>query len=124
MRVELCTPNRAWAGLAQWWAGRTATPRGSRGGPPRPPAGVEDGRHVVRVRALELEGDGSPAILRGQRAEDGQPRHGLQGVERVTRDDLLVPVHGVHAEVAEVVEGGAEADRLHDRRRAGLELVR
>ena len=45
-------------------------------------------------------------------------------LERVGGDRLLVRVHGVHADVAEVVHRGAEADRLDDRRGAGLELVR
>ena len=47
-----------------------------------------------------------------------------QRVERVAGEPHLVVAHRVHAERVEVVDGGAEADRLGDRLRAGLELPR
>ena len=53
-------------------------------------AAVEHLRDVVRVDALQLEADRSPALGRVERAEDGQPRDRLQALQRVRRDGLLV----------------------------------
>ena len=58
------------------------------------------------------------------RAEDPQPRHGGQAVERVRGDQVLVRRDLVHPEGGEVARGRGQADGLRDRRRAGLEAVR
>src|SRR3954469_10438346 len=87
-------------------------------------AAVEQLADVVRVHALELEGDRATAQRSVLRAEHGQPGHRREALERVAGDRLLVRTDVVHAERGEVVDGRTEPDRLDDRRGAGLELVR
>ena len=84
---------------------------------------VEQLAHVVRVDALECERDRPAAVLAGRRPDDAQPIDPVQGIEGVRRQLVLVLPDVVHAEVGEVVDCCADADRLRDRRRARLELV-
>ena len=44
-------------------------------------------------------------------------------VERVAGEIALVGAHGVHPQLGEEVDRGAQADGLRDVRRAGLELA-
>ena len=83
---------------------------------------VDDRRHVVRMRALHLEGDDRPLVLGG--AEDAQRVDLPQPVVGVAHQPLLVAADARLADRGDIVERGAEPDRLHDRRRAGFELVR
>src|SRR4029078_6746441 len=78
---------------------------------------VDDGGDIVRMRALHLERHDRPLVL--GLAEDA---HGV---------DLAHPLVGISAQAgfvaanarladrADIVDGGTEPDRLHDRRRAG-----
>ena len=52
------------------------------------------------------------------------PGTSASALEHVRGQRALVRAHALHAELRQVVDGRAQADRLGDRRRAGLELVR
>src|SRR6476661_4390275 len=54
------------------------------------PAAVEHLAHVVRVDAVDLEGDRATTRGRVLRAEHGQPGHGREPLQRVAGDRLLV----------------------------------
>ena len=53
-----------------------------------------------------------------------RPSHLGEPFEHVRGERALVRAHALHPELVEVVDRGAQADRLRDRRRAGLELPR
>ena len=83
---------------------------------------VQQGRDVMRVGALHREAEHAAAVLRlaehAQALDLRQPGQRMVGQRRLVRRD------GVEADRLHVVDRRAEADRLQDRRRAGLELVR
>src|SRR6266567_1697754 len=79
---------------------------------------------VVRVHALDLERDGSAAVLRGQRPEDADALDLAERLKRVRGQCLLVRGDVVHAERGQVVHRRAEARGQRHRGDAGLELGR
>ncbi len=83
---------------------------------------VDDGRHVVRMRALHLERDDRPLVLGG--ADDAQRIDLAQPVVGVVHERRFVAADARLADRSHIIDRGAEPDRLHDRRRAGLEFVR
>ncbi len=83
---------------------------------------VQQGRDVVRVRALHREADHPAAILR--RADHVQARDGRQPRQRVLGQRRLMRGDRVVADALDEADRGAQADRLQDGGRAGLELVR
>src|SRR5205085_8840067 len=82
---------------------------------------VDDGGDVVRVQPIDAEGDDGALVLGG--AMDLEPIELAQAGVRIVPQLGLVTGDALAADLQHVVEGGAEADRLHDRRRAGFELV-
>ena len=101
------------SGLAQWWPARTHTASSS-----------TTWEMSCGVDALEEERDRTAAHRGVARAVDREvvAEALVERVERVAGEGHLVLADGVHAERLEVVDRGAEADGLGDRRRAGLEL--
>ena len=105
------TLNRSKSGITQWVPARTATPW----------------RSITvatswAMGALHLEGDDGPlpraVPISAQRVDFAQPLLGVgQQIVLMGGDALL-------ADRIDVVDRGAQPDRLDDRRRAGLELVR
>src|SRR5882757_6305297 len=93
-----------------------------RAGTHRDAGAVDDGRDIVRVRVLELERNDRTLLLGG--ADDAQRVDLAQPVVRIGDDLVLVRADARLADRLDVIERGAEPDRLHDRRRAGLELMR
>ncbi len=90
---------------------------------------VEQLADVVRMQrpavgAGQDERDGPTPVDRVRWPDDPQPGYGGQLFEGVGGDVVLVRGDGVHAEIGQVVDGGAETNRLGDHRRAGLEPVR
>ena len=85
---------------------------------------VEELGDVVRVHAVDLEGDHAAARVGVGRAETRDAGDLGEPLERVGGQLALVCADALHAERGEVVDGGAEPDGLGDRRRAGLELPR
>ena len=83
---------------------------------------VDDGRDIVRMGALDLEGDDRPLVL--GRAENAQRVDLAQALMGILDQRGLVRPDARLADRVDIVDGGAEPDRLHDRRRAGLEPVR
>src|SRR3954467_13011970 len=83
---------------------------------------VDDGGDVVRMRALHLERHDWTLVLR--RAENPDRIDLAQPLVGVGRNGGLVGANARLADRIDVVDGGAETDRLDDRRRAGLEAVR
>ena len=83
---------------------------------------VDDRRHVVRMRALHLERDDRTLVLGG--AEDAQRIDLAQPVVRIVHQPGFVGADARLADRRDIIDRGAEPDRLHDRRRAGLEFVR
>jgi len=79
-------------------------------------------RNVMRVRALHVEGDNRP--LAGRRAENAQRVDRPQPLVSVSQQPLLMGADARAADPLDIIERGAEADRLDDRRRARLEAVR
>src|SRR5438067_1096744 len=84
---------------------------------------VEDLRDVVGMDAVDVERDDAGAALRG-RAVQGDARHLAQPSERVCGQLVLVRLDRVEADARQIVDRGAESDRLRHRRGARLELVR
>ena len=84
---------------------------------------VEDLRDVVGMDPLHVERD-DPRAPVGGRAVERHARDLGELAERVLRELVLVLRDLVQADRLEVVDRRAEADRLGDRRRARLELVR
>ena len=103
----------AGSGQAQWCPTRTAMPRSSRTWP-----------DVVRVHAVDDEGDALPRGSRSVGPERRAPRPIGQAVEQRVGERLLVGRDAIHAERGEVVDGGAQADGLGGHRHAGLEPLR
>ena len=83
---------------------------------------VDDGRDIVRMRALHLERDDRPLVLGG--AENAQRIDLAQAVVRIVHEDRLMRGDALLADRIDIVDRRAKPDRLHDRRRAGLEFVR
>ena len=65
----------------------------------------------------------APARSRG-RPDQRQARHGAQAVKRISEQPVLVGGDIGHADRVEIVDGGAEPDRVGDGAGAGLELLR
>src|SRR5207249_5635659 len=84
---------------------------------------VEDLRHIVRVDALDVEGD-DPRTPVGGRAVSFDPRQLREPLERVGRELVLVLFDRVEATVGYVVDSSCETDRLGDRLGPSLELGR
>ncbi len=99
------TSKRRHSGQAQWCPTRTATP-----------SVVEHLPDVVRVDAVDDEGDRSPAgdgvggPMTRTPVDLGQP------VERVAGEPVLVGGDRVHADRGEVVDRGTEPDGLRGHR--------
>src|SRR5690606_38659207 len=85
---------------------------------------VQDLTDIVRVDALQREGYGTAPHLEVAGTDDTQAGDLRQRVQGVGGQLPLVRLDGGHADRGQVVDGRAEADGLHDRRRARLELVR
>src|SRR5712691_6141290 len=71
---------------------------------------------------LDVEGDDARASLRW-RSEDAHPRQLGEALERVGGEGVLVRLDRLDADLGQVVDRGAHADRFGDWGRAGLELV-
>ncbi len=84
---------------------------------------VEHLRDVVRVDVVERERDDARAAL-GRRTEEPDAGDVGERAERVLGQVVLVLLDRLEAHRREVVDGGAEADRLGHGRGARLELVR
>src|SRR5262249_31612565 len=91
-------------------------------GPHRDAGTVDDGGDIVRMRALHLERDDRTLV--GGVAEDADRVDLSESLMRVGDKTALMRLDARLADRADVVERGAEPDRLHDARRAGLEAVR
>src|SRR5262249_5221308 len=83
---------------------------------------VDDGRNVVRVGAFHLEGD--DRALAGRRAEDAQGVDFTQPLLRVRAELGFVRTDACLADRIDIVDRRTKPDRLHDRWRTGLKLVR
>src|SRR5690349_24130033 len=79
-------------------------------GPHRHAGTIDDGRNVVRMGALELEGGDRALVAR--MTEDAQRVDLAQPVMRIGDQVALVRLDAGLADRLDVVEGGAEADRL------------
>src|SRR5262249_52443492 len=73
---------------------------------------VDDGRDIVGMGALELEGDDGTLVLGG--AEDAQRVDLAQALMGVADEGGLVRADARPADRIDVVDGGAKPDRLHD----------
>src|SRR5215472_7652353 len=78
---------------------------------------IDDGRDIVGMGALELEGNDGTLVLGG--AEDAQRVDLAQAFVRVADEAGLVRADARPADRIDVVDGGAKPDRLYDRGRAG-----
>src|SRR4051794_40373626 len=74
------------------------------------------------MSALHLERDDRALVASG--AEDADGIHLAQSLLSIGPKRLLVRADRRTADRLHVVQRSAEADRLHDRRRAGLEAMR
>src|SRR5262245_26723369 len=83
---------------------------------------VDDGGDVVRMRALHLERDDGALV--GRVAEDADRVDLAEPLVRIADQAALVRLDARLADRADVVDRGAEPDRLDDAGRAGLEAVR
>src|SRR5215469_5756402 len=90
----------------------------------RDTAVVEYLAEVVGVDAVQFERDGAAPVLGGRRTEDAKSLDVSQRRQGLAEQLLLVRPDGVRPHLGEVVDRRAKADRLRDRHRAGLELVR
>src|SRR3954453_18150578 len=83
---------------------------------------VDHRRHVMRMRPFQLEGDDRALVLGradyAQRIDLAQPVLRISEKPRFMRADARLP-DGI-----DVIDGRADTDGLHDRRRPGLEFVR
>src|SRR3979409_2190915 len=93
-----------------------------RAGPHRDAGPVDDGRDVVRMRALQLEGHDGALLAR--MAENAERVDLAQPFMRIAHEAALVAPDARLADRLDIVDGGAEPDRLDDRWRAGLEAMR
>ena len=105
------TPKRASSGSAQWVPALH-----------RHPVAVEDGAHVMRVGALDVEGDDAALVLGA--AENAQPVQLAQPLHGIVEQHVLMRLDPLAADALDIVDGRAEPDGLDDGRRAGLESVR
>src|SRR6516225_11012748 len=83
---------------------------------------VDDRRDVVRMGALQLEGNHRSLALR--RADQAQRIDLAELLLRIADKIMLMRGNALLADRVDIVDGRPEPDRLDDRRRAGLELVR
>ena len=83
---------------------------------------VDYGRDIVRMRALQLEGD--HRSFAASRADQTQRIDFTQPSLCVGQKVVFMPGDALLSDRIDVVDRGAKADRLHDRRRARLEFVR
>src|SRR5687767_12521238 len=84
--------------------------------------GVEDGGEVVRVHAVDLEGDHAGAGRAGLGTDDAKAVDLAQLLDGVGGEHVLVLGDLVDAGQPDVVDGRAETDDPADVRRARLEL--
>ena len=77
---------------------------------------------VMRVDALDREGDDAAAMVEVGRPEEADVLDLGQPLERVGGELALVGADVLHADRSQVVDGGAEADGLGRGGGAGLEL--
>ena len=86
---------------------------------------IQQGGDVVGVQALHAERRqrGPVGLLLRGGPQDPHAVDGLQPLEQAPGELLLPGMDALHAQVLQVIEGGAHADRLTDGRRAGFELV-
>ena len=85
---------------------------------------VEHLRHVVRVHTVQHEGHDGIAVLQARRAKYLRAVDLLQPVHQALHQPHFVVVRRRPVERLHPRAGGTEADRLTDRRRAGLEAAR
>ena len=78
---------------------------------------------VMRMDALDGEGDDAAAAVEIGGTEQGDALHLGQPLEGVGREVALVGAHALHADSGEVLHRRAEADGFRGGRRARLELV-
>ena len=85
---------------------------------------VEHLADVVGVHPLDVEGDRADPVGGVGRADDPHPRPLRQAGEQPLGEGVLVGRDAVHAQLAEVVDGGTQAHRLGGVGRARLEPLR
>src|SRR5487761_2780473 len=87
---------------------------------------VEDLGDVVRVHPLDVETDDAPTLNRVVWSDHTHATGELarQSAQGVVREGVLVANDVLETETLEVSHGGAQTDRLGDRRRPGLEARR
>src|SRR5438093_11172568 len=73
---------------------------------------------------LDVEGHDANTVVERLRTVDRDARHVFEPRQDVASKEELMLVDLVHADRLEVVDRCAEPDRIHVRRRAGLELPR
>src|SRR6202035_1504666 len=83
---------------------------------------VDDGRDVMRIRAFQLEGHDGALLAR--MAENAKRVDLAEPFMRVVHEAALVAPDTRLADRLDIVDSGAEPDRLDDRGRAGLEAMR
>src|SRR4029079_18892265 len=83
---------------------------------------IEDGAHVMRMRAVHVESDDAALVL--GMTEDSEPIELTEAPHGIVEQPILVGFDALASHTLDVVYGGAKPDRLHDSRRAGLEPVR
>src|SRR5262245_23344312 len=82
---------------------------------------IEDGAHVMRMRAVHVESDDATLVL--GMAKNSEPIQLAETTHRIIAEHILVGFDTLATHTLDVVYGGVEPDRLHDSRRAGLEPV-
>src|SRR3977135_3115825 len=93
-----------------------------RSGTYRDPASIEHGGDIMRMGAVHVEGyDGALAF---RVAEDPQRVDPRQSLMRIIAQAQFMRMNALAADPSHIVHGGAEPDRLHDRRCAGFETMR
>ena len=85
---------------------------------------VEQLHHVVWVYIVQDEGDRSPTAVGAVGAQDAHTLDVSQLSEQVLDELTLMSGDVVHAQGADVVDGGTQPDGLGDRRSSGLEPLR
>jgi hypothetical protein len=111
VQIEARARRRGYAELPHEWL-RAVVARAD--GDALPP---EDLRDVVRVDALDVEGDDPAAALRRGRTVDADAVDLADTAERVLGELVLVRLDRLEADLVQVVDRGAEADGLREGRR-------
>src|SRR4029078_12207937 len=83
---------------------------------------IEDGAHVMRMRAVHVESDDDALVL--SMTEDSERIALTEAPHGVVEQHILVAFDALASHTLDVVYGGAKPDRLHNSRRAGLEPAR